>query len=567
DVSGFELGDITVTNGVASNLAGGPSVYTFDVTPSSDGLVSVDIDADVAQDSSGNGNFAAATLSITYDGTGPSVVLSTTASDPTNISPIPVTATFSEDVSGFELGDITVTNGVASNLAGGPSVYTFDVTPSSNGLVSVDVDADVAQDSSGNGNTAAATLSRVANVFSLSATVLDKTIILLDWNDAPTVICNDLIGYDIYRMGPDDEGFVYLASVGADTTEYSDTELDGNTEYTYIVVAVYGDEECPLEETNEVSATTEPFLNRRGGLSFDVTAPMTNGISFSSTQDGTDTEEFGGRLASYSNDIPTQVMNTGVEQRLQVDIYDNNGIAAVKRVVINMFFDYLAIQKADTYFMYEEDGQKLTVSDPNGFFGDVKVHRTYTETEMILVFVFTPQKPMPITDLVINSEDEYRNNQNTIVFGAFEIQGEPITSVESSVAAAEIPYYKNPDWNQFVIDADGDMATYDSFGNLEKNQTPVMDEFVQYGSYIGKSERHDDGFYIKVSAEKTRAQKLVDSRDSHKIFQEPQKVFKVDKVFKYPSTVGKADRENVKAMNELKQKEHSKALNVAKKLS
>ena len=565
-VTGFAIGDITVTNGVASNLAGSGAVYTFDVTPSSNGLVSIDVDADVAIDTSGNGNTAAATLSITYDTESPSVELSTTSSDPTNVSPIPVTATFSEDVTGFELSDITVTNGVASNLAGSGAVYTFDVTPFSNGLVSVDVDADVAQDAAGNGNTAADTLSRTVNVFILTATVVDQTIINLDWNDAPTVVCSDLIGYKIYRIGPDDEGFVLLASVDAQTTEYSDTELDGDTDYTYKIVAVYENGECPVEETNEVTETTTPFLNG-GALSYDIWPPTTDGISFSSVQGGTDTEGFGGRLASYSNDIPTQIMNTGIEQRFQVDIYDNNGIAAVKRVVINMFFDYMQIQKADTYFMYEEDGQKLTVSDPNGFFGDVKVHRTYTEAEMILVFIFTPQKPMPITDLVINAEDEYRNNQNTIVFGAFEIQGEPIVSVESNMAAAEIPYYKNPDWNQFVIDEDGNMLTYDSFGNLEKNQTPIMDEIVQYGSYIGKSERHDDGFYDKVSAEKVRAQKLVDSRDPHKIFQEPQKVFKVNKVFKYPSTVGKADRENVKVMDDLKQKEHSKALNMAKKLS
>jgi hypothetical protein len=111
------------------------------------------------------------------------------------------------------------------------------------------------------------------------------------------------------------------------------------------------------------------------------------------------------------------------------------------------------------------------------------------------------------------------------------------------------------------------MATYDAFGNLETKEMQVMDELVQYGSYIGKSERHDDRFYDKVSAEESRAKDLIDSMDSYKIFDESPKVFKVNKVFKYPSNVGKADRENVKSMNELKQKEHSKAMNVAKKLS
>ncbi|MGQ0794929.1 MAG: Ig-like domain-containing protein, partial [Nitrosopumilaceae archaeon] len=160
DVSGFTIDDIIVTNGVASNFVDvDGTIYTFDVTPSSDGLVSVDVPANIAVDILGSQNTAAETLSITYDGTSPSVVLSTTASDPTNVSPIPVTAIFSKNVSGFTIDDITITNGVASNLAGGPSVYTFDVTPADQGLISVDIDADVATDGVGNGNTAAATLS------------------------------------------------------------------------------------------------------------------------------------------------------------------------------------------------------------------------------------------------------------------------------------------------------------------------------------------------------------------------------------------------------------------------
>ena len=76
-------------------------------------------------------------------------------------SPVSVTVTFSEPVSGFTLSDITVGNGTASNLAGsdGDSVYTFDVTPNSLGEVTVDIAAGVATDGEGVGNTAAPRLS------------------------------------------------------------------------------------------------------------------------------------------------------------------------------------------------------------------------------------------------------------------------------------------------------------------------------------------------------------------------------------------------------------------------
>ena len=76
-------------------------------------------------------------------------------------SPMSATATFSAPVTGFTLGDITVSNGEASNFAGGDgdSVYTFDVTPDAIGDVTVDIAADVAEDGDSDGNVAAIQLS------------------------------------------------------------------------------------------------------------------------------------------------------------------------------------------------------------------------------------------------------------------------------------------------------------------------------------------------------------------------------------------------------------------------
>ena len=76
-------------------------------------------------------------------------------------SPIPVTTTFSEPVTGFAVGDVTVANGTATDFVGsdGDSVYTFDVTPNAIGAVTVDIAAGVALDAENNGNTAAVQLS------------------------------------------------------------------------------------------------------------------------------------------------------------------------------------------------------------------------------------------------------------------------------------------------------------------------------------------------------------------------------------------------------------------------
>ena len=92
----------------------------------------------------------------------PSVSISAGANAQVRLnSPVPVTATFSEPVSGFTLDDISVVNGTAGNFSGGDgnSVYTFSVTPDSLGEVTVDIAAGVATDSGGAGNAAAPRLS------------------------------------------------------------------------------------------------------------------------------------------------------------------------------------------------------------------------------------------------------------------------------------------------------------------------------------------------------------------------------------------------------------------------
>ena len=88
----------------------------------------------------------------------PSVMLiNTSPGVPVRINnPIPVTATFSEPVSGFEMADITVANGIVSNFAGsnGDSVHIFDVIPNTIGVVTVDIAENVAVDAEGSGNSA-----------------------------------------------------------------------------------------------------------------------------------------------------------------------------------------------------------------------------------------------------------------------------------------------------------------------------------------------------------------------------------------------------------------------------
>lgn len=138
----------------------GSTVYTasYDIADVDEEVTNVDVSVGGAEDLAGNRQNPDPTIEadlFDIDTVAPTVNITSTATDPTNISPIPMMATFGEDVSGFMLGDITLANGTASNFAGGPAVYTFDVTPVADGPVTADIAAGVAQDAAGNGNTAA----------------------------------------------------------------------------------------------------------------------------------------------------------------------------------------------------------------------------------------------------------------------------------------------------------------------------------------------------------------------------------------------------------------------------
>ena len=107
--------------------------------------------------------------------TPPSLNLSSSAPDPTNTSPIPVTAQFSESVTGFTDADVVAGNATVGNfVAVDGDTYTFDLTPSSQGQVTADVAAGAAQDGDGTQSTAAPQFSRtfdsVAPTVTCSAT-------------------------------------------------------------------------------------------------------------------------------------------------------------------------------------------------------------------------------------------------------------------------------------------------------------------------------------------------------------------------------------------------------------
>ena len=165
DAADFVVSGTTATVTAVAAVSGVTGAY--DVTASGGNLAGVSATVTLTISSSHNiADGASNALSNTaptgtndnsyvLDNTAPSVTISgvPSASD----APFTATFTFSEAVTGFAAGDITLTNASASSFTSTSTmVFTALITPAVSGTVTVDVPANAAQDAAGNGNTAAA---------------------------------------------------------------------------------------------------------------------------------------------------------------------------------------------------------------------------------------------------------------------------------------------------------------------------------------------------------------------------------------------------------------------------
>ena len=153
DVTGFEKGDVTVSNGTVSAFSGSGDSYTATIVPAATGEVTVDVPAATAVDRVNRDNTPASRYSVQADLEAPTVSIAGPAE--AQNGPFDATITFSEEVTGFGKGDVTVENGTVNAFSGSGNSYTATITPAATGEVTVDVGERVARDSAGNGNMAA----------------------------------------------------------------------------------------------------------------------------------------------------------------------------------------------------------------------------------------------------------------------------------------------------------------------------------------------------------------------------------------------------------------------------
>jgi len=152
NVSGLTGSDIdfatsTAGGSLVAAISGSGAAYDVSITGmTTDGDVVAGVKANAVIDAAGNPNGASGTVTTTWnagasDTTNPTVAVTKKLSspaqpDPTNAGPVRFTVTFSEPVSGFDTGDLSLTvtgtivgASVSSVTPVSTSVYTVDVSP------------------------------------------------------------------------------------------------------------------------------------------------------------------------------------------------------------------------------------------------------------------------------------------------------------------------------------------------------------------------------------------------------------------------------------------------------
>ena len=168
-VSNVDAADFAVSGTTATLSVSAVSGVTgaYDVTASGGNLASVNATVTLSIDAGHNiqdeANNALTNTTPTganddtwmVDNTAPTVTITGVPAE--SSAAFTATFTFSEDVTGFVAGDITVGNGTTSAFRATTAgrVYTASITPAVSGTVTVDVAASAARDAAGNGNPAA----------------------------------------------------------------------------------------------------------------------------------------------------------------------------------------------------------------------------------------------------------------------------------------------------------------------------------------------------------------------------------------------------------------------------
>ncbi|MBV6626409.1 MAG: hypothetical protein KI793_26320, partial [Rivularia sp. (in: Bacteria)] len=336
-------------------------IATYSVADANEELSNIDITVENAEDKFGNLQQSFTQQDVfSIDNRNPGVSLNSTAPATVN-STFNVTAEFSELVNDFDISDITLNNATVDNFVESGNNYSFDVTPSSSGKVTIDINSDVATDNAGNNNIAATQLTReadltsptVINVIASTPTISDSTTtfeLTVEYSEEMDISVNPVISFP--TENPDNTILLTGGSWNSDNKTYKATYsvADANEEVADIDITVENAED-KVGNLQQSFTQQDVFSidNQNPGVSLNSTAPATvNGkfaviAQFSELVNDFDINDitltnatasnFVENFTNYTFDVTP--INTGevtidINSAVATDIPGNNNIAATQ---------------------------------------------------------------------------------------------------------------------------------------------------------------------------------------------------------------------------------------------
>ncbi|WP_041523728.1 tandem-95 repeat protein [Gilvimarinus agarilyticus] len=267
DVAGFALSRLALTNASATfltNLGGGN--YRVRIKPTTDGEVIVGLPANVVQDVAGNTNTAATDLSLTFDGTAPTLAASQPADDSTSFGhDDDLVFTFSEAIVAGTSGANTITvfdasdDSTVANIAADNAAVTVIGSTATIELPGnldptteyyLQVGANAFTDASGN------TYAGISDKTTLNFTVANSAPVAV--NDATSTDEDTVVNVAVLGNDTDSDSSLNLASVmigtapasgstsintGTGVISYTpNADFEGSDSFTYTVEDVWGGE-------------------------------------------------------------------------------------------------------------------------------------------------------------------------------------------------------------------------------------------------------------------------------------------------------------------------------------
>jgi hypothetical protein len=280
-ITGFSLSDISVVNGIASNISGGGASYSATITPTNNGIVSVNAVTGSAKDNHGNLSHASNTLSITYDITKPTLIITSPVA--TVNTTFTATMTFSDGVTGFGVSDLTVNNATLDAFnAVSTSVYTVLVTPTSNGSVSLSANAGVAQNTVGNTNQASNTLSVTYDISKPTLTITSPASAVNAAFTATMTFSDGVTGFDVSdltvsnaTLGTFNASSTSVYSVLVTPTSNGSVSLSANAGVAQNTLGNTNQASNTLSVTYDVSKPTLTITSSANAVNAAFTATMT----------------------------------------------------------------------------------------------------------------------------------------------------------------------------------------------------------------------------------------------------------------------------------------------------